>query len=121
MVFDSATKSTQPSGFRLSRPGAVVYLDGAVCREEEHQASYTILIPQELAASYGCREDLETAQSVTLICDVEVIGNDVYYTVEKSSRNPQGDIGWRPGYVRSSSERYKMVIGGNEAEQLFAY
>lgn len=121
MVFDSATKSTQPSGFRLSRPGAVVYVDGAVCREEEHQASYTILIPQELAASYGCREDLETAQSVTLIRDVEVIGNDVYYTVEKSSRNPQGDIGWRPGYVRSSSERYKMVIGGNEAEQLFAY
>lgn len=63
----------------------------------------------------------ETAQSVTLIRDVEVIGNDVYYTVEKSSRNPQGDIGWRPGYVRTGSERYKMTVGGTDAELLFVY
>lgn len=121
-VYNRATGTVQPSDFRLSRPGAVVYLDGAVCRAEEHQASYLILIPEPMATAYGCSEENpETAPFSTIIKDVEVIGNDVYYTVEKSSREPQLDFGWRPGFVRNSSERYKMTIGGGEAELLFAY
>lgn len=122
MVMDSRTKTVQPSGFRLSRPGAAVYMDGAVYREDEHQASYTRLIPEALAAAYGCSdENPETVQSLTLINDVEVVSNDVYYTVEKSSPDPQGGVGWRSGFIRNSSERYKMTVGGTDAELLFSY
>lgn len=122
MVMDSRTKTVQPSSFRLSRPGAAVYMDGAVYREDEHQASYMRLIPEALAAAYGCSdENPETVQSLTLINDVEVVGNDVYYTVEKSSPDPQGDVGWRAGFIRNSSERYKMTVGGTDAELLFSY
>lgn len=122
LVYNSATGAITPSDFRLSRPGAAVYMDRAVYREDEYQASYTLLIPEAMAAAYGCSEENpETAPLTTIIRDVEVIGNDVYYTVEKSSRAPQIDFGWRPGFVRNSSERYKMPIGGSEAELLFAY
>lgn len=119
-VMNLQTGETEASDFPLSRPKAVVNIEGAICMEGENQAAYTTLIPRSLAQAYGCdNEDME--QQATMIIDVEVIGDQVYYTVEKSSRYQEGDVGWRPCYRRESSDRYKMTVGGEDASLLFSY
>ncbi len=119
---DLSTGQTSASSFRLSRPGSFICMDGAVCRMNENQASYTTLIPAGLVSGYGCIENItgEEAQ-VTLIRDLEVVDRDVYYTVETGIRDRNQDMGWRPGYQRSKSERYRLRLGGEQAELLFSY
>lgn len=121
-VKNMATGQVSRSDFRLTRPGAFVYLDNAIYRANEHQADYTLIIPAEMTAAYGCAEgDLSNAQSVTLIRSIEQIDNDIYYTVERCTRDTARDMGWRPGYIRTSSERYRLTAGGTQAESLFSY
>lgn len=119
---DVGTLTAEHSDFPLSKPGSIVYINGEMCRARENQAGYDTLIPKTLLDSYGCSGDnLEEAAQVTLIRSVEVVGNNVFFTVEKCSRDQSRDVGWRPGYQRISSERYVMPVGGSQAELLFAY
>ncbi len=107
--------------FALSRAGSYVYLDGRIVMIEEHQAAYTTVIPNALVSSYGCKRNYDNEDTVTLIRDLERVEDDVYYTVEKSARNPEADMGWRPAYQRQESVRYKITIGADQAERLYSY
>lgn len=121
-VKNMTTGQVSPSDFRLTRPGAFVYLDNAIYREMEHQADYTPIISEEMTTAYGCTGgDLSIAPSITLIHSIEQIDQDIYYTVERCTRDTARDMGWRPGYIRTGSERYRLTLGETQAKLLFSY
>ncbi len=122
MAVNVNTMAEAVSDFRLGRPGDIVYLNGAMCRARENQAGYDTLLPKEVADSFGCTGDgLESASQLVLLRDVEAVGDDVYFTVEKCSRDTSRDVGWRQGYARTGSERYRLSGRGNQVELLFSY
>lgn len=121
-VKNLTTGQTESSVFHLSRPGSFVFMDGAICTMEDNQAAYKILIPKELVSSLGCIENPGGSEDhLTLIRDLEIVGEDIYFTAEDSLRTPERDMGWRPGYQREGSRRLLLKAGENQAEELFAY
>ncbi len=117
-----STGQTESSSFRLSRPGSFVFMDGAICTMEENQAAYKTLLPVELVSSLGCIENSgESENQLTIIRDLDVLGEDIYFTAEESLRAPEQDMGWRPGYQRQGSRRLLLKAGETQAEELFAY
>ena len=115
-----ATGETLQIDFPLSRQGSFVYLDGTVSRIMENEADYEILIPEETAAAVGLTEEEDTSQLV-LIKDAEILGRELFFTVETSVRDAGADIGWREGYSRTRSDFYTMEIGGNQPELIYSY
>ncbi|MDO5549842.1 MAG: hypothetical protein Q4F76_01605 [Lachnospiraceae bacterium] len=120
-VKDMSTGQVSGSSFRLSRPGSFVYLDGAVCMINENQASYTTVIPASLLSGYGCTDITGEEAQIALVRDLEIAGPYVYYTVETSTRDRNRDMGWRPGYYRNGSTRYRLQLGSDQAEVVFSY
>lgn len=121
-VKNLSSGETKPSSFRLSRPGSFVLLDGAVCTLEENQAAYKTLLSQELVSSLGCLENQKgTEENLTIIRDLEVVDQDIFYTAETSQHDSTLDIGWRPGYRRTESRRFLQKSGQEQPQLLFAY
>ncbi|MDO5417261.1 MAG: hypothetical protein Q4F29_08680 [Lachnospiraceae bacterium] len=121
MVKNLNTNEVKQSDFRLSRPGSFVYLDGTISMQEENAAAYRTILTAEQTAAFGCGEVTGEESSVALIRDLNVIGNQVYFSVEKSTRDRGRDMGWRPGYQRVSTECYVMRLGEPEGTRLYSY
>ena len=114
------TGETLQIAFPLSRQGSFVYLDGTVSRIMENEADYEVLIPEETAAAVGLTEGGDASQ-IVLIKDAEILGRELFFTVETSARDAGADIGWREGYSRTRSDFYTMEIGGNQPELIYSY
>lgn len=115
------TGKTKQSEFRLSSPGSYVYLDGGIAVMDENQASYTTVIPADIASGFGCSEFTDQDSPITIIRDLEIVGDDVYFAVQKSIRDTENDMGWRPGYQRGSTEYYRMSLADHQLEKLYSY
>ena len=112
---------TEKSLFPLSRQKSFVYLDGAIAEVRENRASYHTVIPADAAASLGCADFDDTTPEIAIIRGLETVGNQVFFTVERSYRDSNFDIGWRSGYRRGPFEFYQMDAGGNQPELLYSY
>ena len=89
---------------------------------EENQAAYKTLLSQELVSSLGCLENQKgTEENLTIIRDLEVVDQDIFYTAETSQHDSTLDIGWRPGYRRTESRRFLQKSGQEQPQLLFAY
>lgn len=116
-----STGMTEKSLFPLSRQKSFVYLDGAIAEVRENRASYHTVIPADAAASLGCADFDDTTPEIAIIRGLETVGNQVFFTVERSYRDSNFDIGWRSGYRRGPFEFYQMDAGGNQPELLYSY
>lgn len=116
------TGQVRPSDFLLSRQNSYICRNGEVLAVEENAAGYETLVPGRATAGFGLSDpsDVEL-EELTLIRHVEVVGDEVYFTVERSKRNPALDMGWRTNYMRTVSECYRMEKGGAKAVLLYSY
>lgn len=121
-VKNMSTGETKKSDFALSRPGAFVCMDGGIYMIKENSAAYSLLIPQETANDFGFVDTPGGSEkTLALISRLDVIGDEVFFTVDWSIRAPENDFGWRPGYARERSTFYTMKIGDKEAAELYSY
>lgn len=109
---------TIQKNMNLSRLGSYICVGGSILRINEYMA-YEKLIPNE--AGFGFI-DKPTDQSTDfpLISQLDVVGDDVYFTVDWNVKNGQ-NMGWRPGYYRQRSAFYTIKIGETEAKELYSY
>lgn len=121
-VKNMSTGQVRESDFPLSRQNSYIYKDGGILMVAEHEARYQTLISKQTAARFGLWEPSGTeADEMTLIRHLEVVGDIIYFTVERSERNPALDIGWRTNYMRTGSECYRMEKGGENPVLLYSY
>ena len=121
IVKNLSTGQISQSDFCLSRPGSYVYLDGEVVMLEENQTFYRTVLPKDRAAAFGCGDFNSEDSSIAIIRDLEIVGDCAYFAVEKSLRDKQGDMGWRPGYRRENTDCYRMSLGDGQLELLYSY
>ncbi len=55
------------------------------------------------------------------IIDIELIGNQVFYTILDSTHNTDIDIGWRYGYDWNKTDVYIRNIDTGKVEKLYGY
>ncbi len=121
-VKNMTTGAVTDSSFPLSRPESYVLLNGEIAAIEKNKASYKTLIPASLISEYGCQNEIDTSGGkAVMIRDLEIVGEDIYYTVEESLHSKEHDFGWRPGYLRQKSSVYRLKIGSEQAELIFSY
>lgn len=113
-------KTTQRN-LNISRLGSFICAGGRILRMNPERMEYETLIPE--TAGFGFIDQpgqYEIDSNFPLISQLDVIGEDVYFTVdwnEATGRN----MGWRPGYRRQRSAFYTIKIGEEEAKELYSY
>ena len=110
----------QSSGHVLSRPGSFVCMDGEIYLTGKNSAAYRLVIPKEAGFGFVDQPD-SPEKSLVLVSQLDLIGDEVFFTVEWSSREPKRDVGWRPGYVREKSTVYTMKTGDKTPQELYSY
>ena len=81
--------------------------------------SYQTLIPQ--SAGFDFIDNPQGSEDkIALVSDLDIIGNDLYFTVDWSVRKEES-FGWRPLYDRERSVFYTMKIGESEPLELYEY
>ena len=121
IVKNLSTGQTGRSDFCLSRPGSYVYLEGEIAMLEENQAAYRTVLSKDRASAFGCSDFDSEDSSITIIRDLENVGDCAYFAVEKSVRDKQEDMGWRPGYRRENTDCYRMNLEDGRLELLYSY
>lgn len=82
--------------------------------------TYQTLIPS--AAGFGFLDAPTGAEErITLISSLDVVGDQVFFTVDWNLRNKAKDMGWRAGYDRERSAMYGMRIGDTQATEIYEY
>ncbi len=114
------TWETVQSSLDITRPGAYVCIGGEILRIDEKEGAYQTLIPEEAGFEFT---DAPTGSEdhITLISQLDVVGEDLFFTVEQSARNRERDMGWRAGYDRERSVFYTMKLGGTEPVEIYEY
>lgn len=113
------TWTAAQSDSRISKPGSFVCINGEILRHQEGQISYQTLIPQE--AGFEFLDNPQGSEDkIALVSDLDIIGDDLYFTVEWSVRAEES-FGWRPIYNRERSVFYTMKIGESEPVALYEY
>ena len=81
--------------------------------------SYQTLIPK--SAGFGFLDSPQGSEDkIALISELDIIGDDLFFTVEWSIRTEE-NFGWRPVYQRERSAFYTMKIGESEPVELYGY
>lgn len=52
---------------------------------------------------------------------MEIAGDWLYYTVEKSSYSPENNVGWRYCYKREATAVYRYHLKTGESQELYRY
>ena len=114
-----ATWTTSQSDSYLSRPGSFICVSGEILQYNEELMSYQTLIPQ--SAGFDFIDNPQGSEDkIALVSDLDIIGNDLYFTVDWSVRKEES-FGWRPLYDRERSVFYTMKIGESEPLELYEY
>lgn len=106
----------------FSQLGAVIYWDGSMQARLDNTGNYSELIPKEVLdtafdGTYGALDN----EDYILVKDVEIVGDQVYYTIEYSQRDSAYDVGWRTGYQRLYSNLYVTTLGSHTSEMIYSY
>jgi len=113
------TWTTAQSDASLSRPGSFICVGGEILRYNEELMSYQTLIPK--SAGFGFLDSPQGSEDkIALISELDIIGDDLFFTVEWSIRTEE-NFGWRPVYQRERSAFYTMKIGESEPVELYGY
>ena len=106
--------------FYLCRPGSYICVDGEILRYNQELLTYQTLIPKEAGFDFI---DVPTGSEdrIALISNLDVVGDNLFFTVEWSVRDRSRDIGWRAGYDREQSAFYVMKLGELQAEEIYSY
>lgn len=117
---DGNSDEKVPDGFYLSRPGSYICVGGEILRYNPELLTYQTLVPKEAGFDFM---DAPTGSEdrIALISSLDVVGNNVFFTVEWSARNRNRDMGWRAGYDREQSAFYVMKIGETQATEIYKY
>lgn len=113
------TWTTTQSDSYLSRPGSFICVGGEILRYNEELMSYQTLIPKSAGFDFLDKPQ-GSEDKIALIPDLDIIGDDLYFTVEWSARKEES-FGWRPLYDRERSVFYTMKIGESEPVELYEY
>lgn len=113
---DTWTDST--SNDRLSRPGSYVCIDGEIRQFDPETGGYRTLIPKE--AGFYFIDRPQGSEDIALISTLDIMGDDLYFTVEWSYPEPV-QLNWRPLYNRERSAFYTMKIGESQPVLLYEY
>ena len=62
-----------------------------------------------------------TEETLALISQLDVVGEQVIFTVDESRREQGDDMGWRPSYRREKSTVYQKTAGSSEWTELYSY
>lgn len=113
------TWTTVQSGDNLSRPGSFICVGGEILRYNEELSGYQTLIPK--SAGFDFLDNPQGSEDkIALVSNLDIIGEDLYFTVEWSVREDES-FGWRPLYDRERSVFYTMKIGESEPLELYEY
>ena len=82
--------------------------------------TYETLIPREAGFEF-IDSPTDSEEQIVLVSSLDVVGDEVFFTVEWSARNRARDMGWRAGYDRERSVFYVMELGGTEAVKIYEY
>lgn len=113
------TWTTTQSDSYLSRPGSFICVSGEILQYNEEMMSYQTLIPK--SAGFDFLDSPQGSEDkIALISDMDIIGEELFFTVEWSVRSEES-FGWRPVYYRERSVFYTMKIGESEPVELYTY
>ena len=113
------TWAASQSDSYLSKPGSFICVGGEILRYNEELMSYQTLIPKE--AGFEFLDNPQGSEDkIALVSDLDIIGDDLYFTVNWSVRKEES-FGWRPLYDRERSVFYTMKIGESEPVELYTY
>ena len=113
------TAAQQVENAYLSRPGSYICVDSEIRRYNEELMSYQTLIPREAGFDFLDQPD-GTEAELTLISTLDIVGEDLFFTVEQSAQSGE-NFGWRPVYNRERSTFYTMKIGEAQPAELYSY
>lgn len=88
---------------------------------QEFASKYHIDLNAKLGSEAGKESSPEEPKFVIEVEDYNVIGNNVFYKITASRRNPREDIGWRPAYIRMVTEVYIKNLKTNENKFIYSY
>ncbi len=113
-------KTTQRN-LNVSRLGSYVCAGGRILRMNPERMEYETLIPETAGFGFIDRPgQYEIERKLPLVSQLDVVGEDVYFTVDWNEATGQ-NMGWRPGYRRERSAFYTIKIGEEEAKELYSY
>ncbi|MDO4327355.1 MAG: hypothetical protein Q4E24_15240 [bacterium] len=116
------TGKTKPSDFALSRPSSFVCMNGGIYRLLPNSHIYqTILAPEATEGFQFLDTPQGTENEIALIPRLDIIGEEVVFTVDVSRREQSMDFGWRPSYTRENSSVYWIRIGDTKATEWYSY
>ncbi len=116
------TGTVQASAASFSRPGSFVCMGGGIYRMPENSHVYEELLSPEEAAAFGFVDNPQgTEETLALISQLDVVGEQVIFTVDESRREQGDDMGWRPSYRREKSTVYQKTAGSSEWTELYSY
>ncbi len=119
-VKNLSSGATEKSSFQLSSPGSFVCIGGDILLAGDNTTVYREAIPKE--AGFGFADMPSGEQdALVLISRLDVGGDELYGTLVWSRRDPECDLGWRPGYVRNRSTFYIMKLGGKDMKELYSF
>lgn len=109
-----------PDSFYLCRPGSYICVGGEILRYNQELMTYETLIPREAGFEF-IDSPTDSEEQIVLVSSLDVVGDEVFFTVEWSARNRARDMGWRAGYDRERSVFYVMELGGTKAVKIYEY
>ena len=117
---EEQTETQEAGRFYLSRPGSYICVGGEILRYNVELLTYQTLIPS--TAGFGFVDaPAGSEDQIVLLSSLDVVGENVFFTVEWSARNKSRDIGWRAGYDRERSAMYVMKMGDTQAAEIYEY
>lgn len=117
------TGETALSDFKLSRPESFVCMDdGGIYMIKENSASYQQVIPEEITTTFGFTPSPQGSEDrITLLSDLNIAGDQMFFTVESSLRSAESDMGWRAGYKREKTTFYTMNVNDGKLVEIYSY
>ena len=100
----------------LNEEADVVCYDGSSCRPAKLMQS-----GQYAGYTDALKNREFTEDDYCSMRDMEIAGDWLYYTVEKSSYSPENNVGWRYCYKREASVVYRYHLKTGESQELYRY
>ncbi len=90
---------------------------------EKFAQKYNIDLEEKLGieAKEKLATDPEMEKYIIELEDYSIVGNNVFYKITASRRNPLKEIGWRPAFVRMCSEVYVKNLSTEQTLFVYAY
>lgn len=96
----------------------VVYNNGLVYTNPETGKETTIITEDELISKLGFKKDED---GIYEVYSADVIGDEIYITVDSGTHNPEEDMGWRYSYKRSKTVAFKYNIKTSDIKKIYEF